>query len=134
MKLKNHDVIQGDTLIVATPFEAIADDGKLQEFLIGTRVELEDINPLSPASEVGFKFASKNYRADDSYFVTIDHWFSLRNQLKYIEDDQVKPKTKPVKNVPSELLGVVEVFVYLFVLSLLIWGLCAFFTILTGRP
>lgn len=132
MKLKNHDVIQGDTLIVTTPFEAISNDGKLQEFLIGTRVELEDINPLAPASEVTFKFAANSYRADDSYFVTIDHWFNLRNQLKYIEDDRVVPPKATAKG-PSAIRGVVEVFVYLFVISLVIWGFCALITVLFGK-
>lgn len=123
MKLKNHDVIQGDTLVITTQFEAISNEGKLQEFLIGTRVELVMASP----TEVTFSYAARTYQADASYFVTVDHWFHLRNQMKYLEEDRVVPKPPPppaIKLVNSSAL--IELSALLIGVALMIWLICLF--------
>lgn len=137
MKLKNHDVSQGDTLIITTPFEAVSDEGKTYEFLIGTRVELENIDPLSPASEVSFRYAAQSYKGDDSYFVTVEHWFHIRNQLKYIEEDQPpkeenKPKETPKTN-EHPLLGFLVVMGYMAGIAFVVWVLCGLLGLVMRR-
>lgn len=90
MKLRNDDVYNGDTLVVTSPFMAKQIGGGEQEFLLGTRVTLERIDDTL----VQFSHAAKNYQGDYSYFATLEQWFNLRNQLKYLEDEPVKSKQK----------------------------------------